>query len=260
MEQKQLALVTGASRGIGAAIAGVLASKGFGLILVARDLSALGEVASSIRSKYRVEVHVLVEDLADPMSPRRILQWCEDRQLPVSMLVNNAGFGLNGLLEEYDLQRYEDMVTVNNTALMALTYLFLPQFRQRERAWILNIASTAAYQAVPSLAVYAATKAFVLYFSRAIHHELKGTPVSVTCVSPGPTDTAWASRAQIRGKAMKAAEKMNMSPEAVAEIAVKATLAGRAEVVAGFMNKMSAFFAKVLPAGIVERVAHGLYK
>jgi short-subunit dehydrogenase len=260
MEQKQLALVTGASRGIGAAIAHVLASKGFGLILVARDRMALEEVARSIRSQYAVEVHILVEDLADLAAPRRIFQWCDERSLPVSMLVNNAGFGLNGPLEEHDLQRYEDMVTVNNTALMALTHLFLPSFRTRKRAWILNIASTAAYQAVPSLAVYAATKAFVLFFSRALHHELKGTPVSVTCVSPGPTDTAWASTAQIRGKAMKAAEKMNMSPEAVAEIAIKATLAGRAEVVAGFMNKVSAFFAKMLPAGIVERVAHGLYK
>ena len=260
MEQKKMALVTGASRGIGAAIAHVLASKGFGLILVARDRSALEDVAESIRGKHSVEVHVLVEDLADQGAPRRILQWCEERRFPVSMLVNNAGFGLNGPLEEYDLLRYEDMVTVNNTALMALTHLFLPQFRTRERAWIMNIASTAAYQAVPYLAVYAATKAFVLFFSRALHHELRGTPVSVTCVSPGATDTAWASRAQIRGKAMKAAEKMNMSPEAVAEIAVNATLAGRAEVVAGFMNKMSAFFAKILPAGIVERVAHGLYK
>ena len=260
MHKQELALVTGASRGIGAAIAQELASKGFNLILVARDSDALEGVAASIQERHGVDVHIRVEDLADLDAPRRLHQWCVDRSLSISMLVNNAGFGLNGPLEEHDLRRYEDMVTVNNTALMALSYLFLPQLRDRKKAWILNVASTAAYQAVPALAVYAATKAFVLFFSRALYHELRGTAVSVTCLSPGPTDTAWASTAQIRGKAMKAAERMNMSPEDVARIAVKATLAGRPEVVAGFMNKMSVFFVKMLPASWVERVAHGLYK
>lgn len=260
MDKLELALVTGASRGIGAAIAKQLAEKGFDLILVARDKDALDGVAQDIRRTSAVQVHVLVEDLSDHAAPERIWNWCNAQGLSVSMLVNNAGFGLNGPLEEYSAERYEAMVAVNCTSLMSLTRHFLPMLRSHKRARVLNVASTAAYQAVPALTVYAATKAFVLFFSRALHHELRGTGVTVTCLSPGPTDTEWAATAQLRGKAVNTAKKMNMTPEEVARIGLKATFAGKPEVVAGFANKFSVFFVKFLPASWVERIAHGLYK
>lgn len=260
MEKQELALVTGASRGIGAAIAQQLAAKGFNLLLVARDRTALDTVAQAIRSKHAVDVHVLVEDLSDAQAPARILNHCQQQALSISMLVNNAGFGLNGPVEEYTADRYEDMIAVNSTSLVSLTRLFLPMLRSQGKGWVLNVASTAAYQAVPGLAVYAATKAFVLFFSRALHHELRGSGVTVTCLSPGPTDTDWATTAQLRGKAVNTAKKMNMTPDAVARIGLNATFAGKTEVVAGFANKFSVFFVKFLPASWVEKIAHGLYK
>ncbi len=260
MERKELALVTGASRGIGAALADQLARKGFDLILVARDLQALEAVSQQIRQRSAVDVHVLVEDLSDAQAPARVFDWCAEKELVPSMIVNNAGFGLNGPLEEYDAARFEAMVAVNSKSLVSLTRLFLPVLRTRKKGWILNVASTAAYQAVPGLAVYAATKAFVLFFSRALYHELRGSGITVTCLSPGPTDTDWSRTAQLRGKAVQTAKRMNMSPDEVARIGLSAAFAGKAEVVAGFANRFSVFFVKFLPSSWVERVAKGLYE
>jgi short-subunit dehydrogenase len=132
--------------------------------------------------------------------------------------------------------------------------------RAQSRAYILNIASSAAYQAVPYLSLYAATKAFVLTLSRGLHQELRQSNVSVTCISPGATDTDFTVRARIGEKGLKAAAKVNMSPEAVAKIAVKSMLAGKAEVITGTINKLGAFMVWLLPKGLVERTAMKIYQ
>ena len=254
------ALITGASRGIGFAIATELARRKFDLLLVARSADTLATLARQLAQEYGVRVEFLAIDLADPTAPTQVLGWCQTNQYTVSVLVNNAGYGLSGSFEQYSDAENLAMMQVNMGALMQLTQLFLPQLKAQPRGYVLNIASTTAYQALPGMSLYAATKAFVLYFSRGLHHELSGTSVSVTCISPGATDTGFNDRAQINDKARQAAKKITMSPQAVAVQAVEAMLAGKAEVITGAINKLGAFAAWLLPKALVERTAYKIYK
>jgi short-subunit dehydrogenase len=155
------------------------------------------------------------------------------------------------------------MMQVNMTTLVELTYLFLPRLRQYATpatpAYILNIGSSAAYQAVPGLSLYSASKGFVLQFSRGLRQELKRSLVSVTCVCPGSTDTAFIDRAQVGDKGRKAAERVNMTPQEVGRQAVEATLSGKAEVVTGALNKLGKLMAWLLPKGLVEQTAGSIY-
>ncbi|HZE84456.1 MAG TPA: SDR family oxidoreductase, partial [Puia sp.] len=249
----EYALITGASKGIGKAIAGELASRKFNLLLVARSGDLLSKVAEELAGRYRVQVDWLALDLSAPDASRKVVDWCAGKGYAVSVLVNNAGYGLSGDFEKYGIDEHLNMMQLNMGTLVALTRLMLPELRRRQRGYILNIASSAAYQAVPKMSLYAATKSFVLSFSRGLHQELRGSNVSVTCISPGATDTDFPSRAQIGEKGMKAAAKLNMTPAAVASIAVRAMLAGRAEVVTGFINKLGAAMAWLLPKSLVER-------
>jgi short-subunit dehydrogenase len=256
----EFALITGASKGIGRAIARELAARGYSVLLVARSEDLLQQLAAEIASRYKVTTDFLALDLATPAAPQNVLDWCRARGYDVSILVNNAGYGLSGSFEKYTLGEHLNMMQLNMSTLVGMTRLFLPDLHARKRAYILNIASSAAYQAVPRLSLYAATKAFVLAFSRGLHQELRGSTVSVTCVSPGATDTDFPNRAQLGEKGMKAAEKFNMSPEAVAALAVKGMLAGKAEVITGFINKLGAAMAWLLPKTMVERTAMKIYE
>ncbi|RYZ16540.1 MAG: SDR family oxidoreductase [Chitinophagaceae bacterium] len=253
-------LITGASKGIGLSIARSWAARGFNVLLVARGAEALETAAAAIRKDFGVQVDFRSEDLGDAAAPQRLLDWCRSSGYAVQGLVNNAGFGSSGAFTELPLEGQQNMMQVNMNALVALTHLFLPELKKQPKAWLLNIASSAAYQAVPFLSIYAATKAFVLTFSRGLRYELRDSSVSVTCVCPGSTDTDFANRAQVGPKAQKAAEKVNMTPEAVAEAAVKATLQGRAEVITGAINKLGAFLVWLFPKSLAEKTAAGLYK
>ncbi|MGE5518768.1 MAG: SDR family NAD(P)-dependent oxidoreductase [Candidatus Dadabacteria bacterium] len=254
------ALITGGSKGIGKAIAEELALKGFNILLVSRSEENLKQTAEEISSNYKVHTAYLPLDLSAESSARKVVNWCQSEQFDISILVNNAGYGLSGKFESYSLEEHQAMMRINMDTVIQLSYLFLPQLKQQKQAYILNIASSAAYQAVPFLSVYAATKAFILQFSRGLKHELKGTSVSVTCVSPGSTDTEFASRAKVGPKAMKAADKVNMHPRQVASIAVKSLFAKKSEVVVGFINKLGAFFVWLLPKSLVEKTAANLYQ
>jgi len=152
------------------------------------------------------------------------------------------------------------MMRVNMEVPVALCRLFLPRFRLLPRAWILNIASSAAYQAVPGLSVYAATKSFILSFSRGLRQELKDTPVSITCISPGATDTNFVNQANLGDKARKMADKVNMRPEKVAAIALEGLFAGKTEIIPGFINKMGAVAAWLLPKSLTESTAKKIYE
>jgi short-subunit dehydrogenase len=256
----EYALITGASKGIGRAIAEELASRGINVLLVARSGQLLEQVAGEITSRYKAKADWLALDLSTAPAPQAVYDWCRAKGYEVNILVNNAGYGLSGPFEKYTLEEDLNMMQLNMSTLVGMTRLFLPDLRQRTRSYIMNIASSAAYQAVPKLSLYAATKAFVLAFSRGLHQELKGSSVSVTCVSPGATDTDFPNRAQLGEKGMKAAEKFNMTPSSVAAIAVKGMLARRSEVIAGFVNKVGAVMAWLLPKTVVERTAMKIYE
>jgi uncharacterized protein len=256
----EYALITGASKGIGKAIAEELARRGFNLVLVARSGDLLKQVTGEITSRYRVKADWLALDLSATDAPQRVLAWCKDRSYTIQVLVNNAGYGLSGPFEKYGLDEHLNMMQLNMNAVVSLTRLFLPELRGQRRAYILNIASSAAYQAVPGLSVYAATKSFILAFSRGLHQELYKSPVSVTCISPGATDTDFPNRAQLGEKGLKAAQKLNMTPAAVASTAVKAMLAGKTEVITGLVNKLGAAMAWLLPKTLVERTAMKIYE
>ncbi len=254
------ALITGASKGIGKAIATELARRHYNVLLVARSAEPLRQLADQLTQTYGIQAAYLPVDLSETGAAQQVFDWCQTRQYTVQMLVNNAGYGLSGPFEKYTPADHENLMTVNMTVLVQLCRLFLPVLRQQTNAYILNIASSAAYQAVPGLSLYAATKAFVLTFSRGLHQELRKTSVSVTAVSPGSTDTDFATRAQVGEKALKAAEKVNMTPDAVAKLAVDAMLTGKAEVITGVVNKLGAFAAWLLPKGFVERTAGKIYE
>jgi short-subunit dehydrogenase len=253
-------LVTGASKGIGKAIAEILAAEKKTLILIARSEEILANLAETLKQKYAIEVHYLVCDLAKENAAEDVYNWIKDHQFSIAGLINNAGYGLSGAFEKYPLMHHEDMMRLNMFAPVQLTYLLLPLLKQQPKAYILNVASAAAYQAVPGLTLYAATKAFLLSFSRGLQYELKNTNISVTAVCPGATDTDFPNRAQVSEKAQKAASKLNMSANEVAKLAIKAMYAEKTEVITGFVNKSGAFFAWLLPKKWVEKTAAGIYK
>ena len=254
------ALVTGASKGIGKAIATNLAARGFNILLVARSEELLQQEAARITAQYPVRADWLALDLSTAESAQTVYDWCRAKAYPVRALVNNAGYGLSGPFEKYSVEEHVNMMTLNMTTLVALTRLFLPGLRAQPRSYILNVASSAAYQAVPGLSTYAATKAFVLQFSRGLHQELHSTTVSVTCVCPGATDTDFPNRAQVGPKGLKAAERLNMTPESVALLATRAMLSRKAEVITGFVNKVGATLAWLLPKSLVENIAGKIYE
>lgn len=255
------ALITGASKGIGKCIAEELASRGIHVLLVARSESLLKEVCNNIAGKYNVQAFYFVADLSKPAAPGEVLEWCQKNNYDVNILVNNAGYGLSGLFDKYSEKEHTDMLQVNVVSLVQLTALFMPVLKsQPSKAYILNIASSAAYQAVPYLSLYAASKTFVLSFSRGLHYELEKTNVSVTCVCPGATDTDFPQRANVGEKGKKAAEKLNMTPEAVAKIAVGQMFARKKEVITGFVNKLGAALAWLAPKSIAEKAAASIYE
>lgn len=254
------ALITGASKGIGKVIAFELAAKGYNLLLVARSEELLQKVAEEIKAKAKVEVKHLGVDLSEPTAAQRVFDWASQAGSNISILVNNAGYGLSGLFESYPLEQHLAMLQVNCTTLVQLTYLFLPSLKQQPQAHILNISSSAAYQAVPYLALYAASKALVLSFSRGLRYELRKTSVNVTCVCPGATDTDFATRAQVGEKAMKTAQKVAMTPEEVGKAAVKAMFAKKAEVITGAINKLGGFITWLLPKSVLEGGAARIYE
>lgn len=254
------ALITGASKGIGKEIAIELAKYKYDVLLVARSEGLLREVAIEIQEKYSVKVDYLAVDLAAVDVARKVLDWVNKKQYEVSVLVNNAGYGSVGNFDTYSIEQNRDMMNLNMTTLTEMCHVFLPILKRQTQAYIMNIASSTAYQALPKMAVYAATKVYVLNFSRALKNELKDTSVSVTCISPGATDTGFNDRASVPAKARKAAEKVSMTPEEVAKISVKAMFDKKTEVIPGLVNKLGAFLAWIAPKSITENVAAGIYQ
>jgi len=248
---EEYAIVTGASKGIGKGLSKLLGQRGYKLILVARSEHDLKQLAEEISG----EALCYAIDLSEPGAAKKVAEFC--KTLPVRVLINNAGYGIWGKFEDNDLQQQLNMLLLNINAVIELTYYLLPQLK-KQPSYILNVASTAAYQAVPTLAVYAATKTFVLSFSRALRIELKDV-VSVSCLCPGPTDTGFAHRAGMDAIA-DLAEKFNMQPGEVAKIGLEGMFNKKAEIIPGFLNKLSAIGVRHLNKALIERIAASLYK
>lgn len=254
------ALITGGSRGIGKAIALALAERNYDILLVARDRRGLLEVSREIAARYRVHVHFFQQDLAEPDAVERIGEWVRGNPFDLEILVNNAGFGLNGAFDSLPVDRQTGIIHVNITALLLLTAHFIPVFKSRGAGYILNVASTAAYQPVPFLNVYSASKAFVLSFSRGLREELRGSGVSVTTLSPGNTESDFLINAGIGGKLKSNAERFSMTAAEVAEAGVKALLKKRSEVVPGITNRLGTWVVRWIPSAWVARVVGWVYK
>ncbi len=253
------ALITGSSKGIGKSIALELAKKKNNVLLVARSSDLLENLAKEITTTYNVKAFCLAIDLTAPEAPAQVKQWCVQNNYDVNILVNNAGYGLSGSFEKYSLNEYNDMLQININAVISLCHIFLDDFKKLPQAYILNIASTTAYQSVPCFSMYAASKAFIKSFTRSLNYELHKTNVSVTCVSPGGTDTDFAIRAAVSNQALKAADKFNMTTDAVAKIAVNAMFNKKTEVITGIINKVGAFLSWLLPQKFVEGNLYKIY-
>jgi hypothetical protein len=247
------ALVTGASSGIGAAIARLLAADGVELVLTARRRDALDKVAAECTSR-GARVRVITADLGRPGAAAAL--WTEAiAGGPIEILVNNAGFGYFRPFLAADWDRDAELLQLNVTSLVELSRRFVgAREGLTDRAYLLNIASIAAYQSVPGFAVYASSKTFVRNFTEALHGELAGTPISVTCVCPGGTHTDFHAQAGAGDYGWLANRSM-MSAEAVAKIAVRALRKGKRNAIPGLINKLSCWGVRLVPRWLASWMA-----
>lgn len=253
------ALVTGASGGIGLCLAEELAKRKISLLLIARSEDKLAAAAAHLKSKYGIETFYLAIDLSEPSAECKVKAWIDTHQWPVNILINNAGYGLWGKVEDLDASNLNNMMQLNMNSIVNLCHSLIPILRKQNHSYILNVASTASYQAVPTLTVYAATKAFVVLFSRGLRWELKGSGISVSCLSPGATSTGFVDRAGMQSMKERA-DKFSMKAEAVASIGIDGMFKRKAEIIPGFVNWISVMATYLLPKTLVERIAYGLYK
>lgn len=249
------ALITGASGGIGEELARLFAAHKHDLILVARGQEKLQALGAELGRQYGVQARAVAADLADPGAPGRILDAVQGTA--IDMLVNNAGFGARGAYAEIDWDVEARMIQVNVASLAHLTRLFLPGMIARRSGKILNVASTAAYVPGPFMAVYYASKAFVLSFSEALAEETTGTGVTVTALVPGPTQTNFAAAAGNQDSPLFRGGGV-MSAAAVAKVGYDGLMAGKRVVVAGLKNQMTVFSTRLAPRGMLARIARGL--
>jgi short-subunit dehydrogenase len=245
MAERQTALITGASSGIGADLARLFARDGYELVLVARGEAKLRELG--------LPATIIAADLTDPAAPQRIIDELRAKSIGVDVLVNNAGVGVAGPFVETDLQAELAMIQLNIVALTHLTKLLLPGMVARRRGRVLNVASTAAFQPGPLMAVYYATKAYVLSFSEAIAEELRDSGVTVTALCPGPTETGFAAAANMGGTRLFTMTRPADS-HAVAEAGYQAMKRGRRVVIPGLKNKLLAQSVRVSPRRLVATI------
>ena len=253
-ETNRIALITGASSGIGEALAREFAAQGNDLLLVARSEPQLQAVAKTLRESYGCSVEIIARDLAAEHAPEEIFLAATRAGRKVDVLVNNAGFGDYGLFYRADWEKTRRMIEVNIVALTALTRLFLPAMVNRGEGRILNIASTAAFLPGPLMSVYYATKAYVLHFSEAIANELEGTGVTVTAFCPGPVRTRFQETAEMLESRLVAGRSL-ATPAEVAHDAYRALMAGKVVRVPGAWNYLLSLSPRISSRSVVRRVA-----
>jgi hypothetical protein len=252
MNNPSFALVTGASQGLGKVFARALAARKQNVILVARSRDKLETLARELKRSESVLTEALEFDLASPSAGRRIAQQLRDRELRVNLLVNNAGFGARGEFRNLPLQRQMEMLQLNNAAVVELTYSVLPSLLDHSQAGIINVASTAGFQAIPYASLYAATKSFLMSFSLGLQEELRSHRVSVVTLCPGRILADSHPREARNGNRWFGF--VYQSPEDVAREALESLANGGGLVIPGFVNKLSVFAQRLIPRGTVPKL------
>ncbi|SFI68506.1 SDR family NAD(P)-dependent oxidoreductase [Planctomicrobium piriforme] len=242
-------LITGASSGIGLELAKRFAADGSELILVARRTDRLEELAELLKREHGTTSTVISADLAQPGAPQHLMEQIQAAGKQVDVLVNNAGFGQLGEFSKISLDRQLNMIQLNIASVVALTHLCLPGMLARKKGAILNLGSTASFQPGPHVAIYYATKAFILSFSEAIWKELKGTGVTVTCLCPGPTKTEFGNESQMHDTPVFKHNAMNV--EVVANAGYRGLRKRKRLVIPGAVNKMLAASVRVTPRATI---------
>jgi short-subunit dehydrogenase len=253
MPDRKTALITGASFGIGMEFARIFAREGYNLVLVARNGDRLRQLASELEKAHGTRSLILATDLTEPGAAAYVLDQTTRADIQVDVLVNNAGFGQYGLFADSDLEECLRQIQLNVTTLTHLTRLYLPAMMERKTGSILNVASTAAFQPGPLMAVYFATKAYVLHFSEALANELRGSGITVTCLCPGATATEFHKRANATG--MRLLKFGAMDACTVAEDGYRALLASRPVAISGFKNWLLAQSVRFSPRRLVTAIA-----
>ena len=250
-------LITGASAGIGFELAKLFARDGCQLVLNARDPERLAQAAKAIESQFGKPVLPVTADLSKPEAPLEIFQILKGKRIAIDVLVNNAGYGMHGAFEKTDTPRELAMIQLNVLSLTHLTKLFLPEMLRKGKGGILNVASTAAFQPGPLMAVYYATKAYVYSFTRALRREIAGRGITVSVLCPGPTRSSFQEKAGL-DKGLKIFRAGLMSASQVAEYGYRNFQKGKAVIIPGFINKLLALGSRIVPEGLAIEMVHFL--
>ena len=259
MTQSKTALITGASGGIGYELTKLFAKNSYHLVLVARNEQRLKEIAEDLRKEYGISVRVIVKDLAHAGAPKEIFDTLQRESIHVDVLVNNAGYTVFGEFSKTSLTDELQMIQVNIVALTHLTKLFLPEMLKKKSGKILNLGSTASFQPGPLMAIYYASKSYVLFFSEALSEELRNTGITVTALCPGPTETGFQKRGKMESSRLVAGKKI-MDAQSVAEIGYQALMKGKAVVIPGLKNKILAQSIRFSPRSLTPRLVKHLQK
>ncbi len=250
------ALITGATSGIGHGFAAILAEKGRSLFLVGRNGERLLKTQQTFEGEYGIRVDTMSVDLARPESAQRLYDEVVKRNVEVDVLINNAGFGVGGEHVDLDMDEIGEMIQLNVGTLTGLCHLFGRAMKEKNRGYILNVASTAAFQPDPYLAAYGATKSYVLNFSEALAKEMEDYQVVVSCLCPGPTDTGFFESFNIvNGEKGIFSTQSRMDSRRVAEIGIRALFGGKLSSIAGAMNALMAIGNRFVPRAVSAAVS-----
>jgi hypothetical protein len=247
------ALITGASNGIGLELAKIHASKGGDLVLVARNKSKLDELKHELETKFNIKVYTIGKDLSASNAAKEVYDETSKQQIKIEYLINNAGFGDFGFFAETDWNKELQLINLNITTLTQFTKLYLQDMLKRKSGKIMNVASTAAFQSGPTMAVYYATKAYVLSFSEAVDNEVRDQGISITALCPGATESGFQAAAAMEESNLVKGRKLPGSKE-VAEYGYAAMLKGKTVAIHGFMNWIMANSVRFIPRSIVVKV------
>lgn len=256
--RRETALVTGASSGIGLELARLLAQDGYDLVLLARRREKLAQIATELEGPHAIRATVLPCDLSRSEAPDQVFEALQADSTVVDVLINNAGFGLYGHFVGVDVVAMRDLLQVNIAALTHLTRRFLPGMVERGAGHVLNVASLAAFMPGPMMAVYHASKAYVLRLSAALAEELRGSGVTVTALCPGYVRTGFEDRSGLRMDEVRLSRLGVMDAATVARAGYRGMLRGKRVVVPGVLSKLLALGSKLGPRSLVTRVAHWL--
>lgn len=250
---KELALITGASSGIGMELAKIMARKGHDLILVARRKEAMETLAVELRETHAISVTVFEKDLSRPAASQELYTDIKAADLEVSILVNNAGFGYKANFVDAPQQSSLDMLQLNITSLTDLTRLFLPDMIARKRGKLMHVGSTGSFSPIPTMSVYGATKAYVLSFNDALSEELRGTGVTTTVLCPGATITGFGKHADVETSFMF--RFTAMTADTVARQAYNAMMKGKRRIITGLFNKLMVLSIPFVPSGMLLKMS-----